>query len=177
MEGSASAVDGSAIAHRSDDTAGLAQRRLGPLLIRYDPDRLAAVDSSIEVPPDWDRSVSGLKLIAADRQESMGQERCEYGLSGMQMECQPASEAGMAFAILDEDYQKARERSAEGATSVEIAGVQGVRWSIGAEGEGAEFTLIPVDGRTALIDHRTRMRENPDPGAIEQAKEKLRIER
>lgn len=152
-------------------------RELGPLAIRYDPDRLAAVEASFEVPPDWDRQVSGLQLIAADRLSLMGREECQYGQAGMDLECTPASEGGIGFATLEESYDRARERMAgENSRPVMLAGRDGIAWSIGVEGERTEYTLLPAGNRTVMVVHRTRNRENPDPSAIAQAKESLRIE-
>lgn len=155
--------------------AGLQQRSVGPVSFRYDPDRLAVVDASLTVPPDWNRA-SGVKLIGSDREQLMGREECPYGQAGMDLECTPASEAGLGIVILEESFEQARERlPGERASTKTLAGREGLSWTIGVEGESSEYTILPAGNRTVLIEHRIRNRDNPDEGAIEQVKESLRI--
>ena len=49
---------------------------------------------------------------------------------------------------------------------ISLGGVEGVSWQIGAEGEGAEYILLPVKGRTILIVRHFRNTGNPDEAAL-----------
>lgn len=162
---------------QGSSSATLDERSVGPVSFGFDSDRLAALDTSISVPPDWDRRASGVKLIEAGREQLMGLEECPYGQAGRDLECTPESEAGLAIAMLDDSFEDARERlPVERTSNVRLAGREGIAWSIGVEGESTEYTLLPAGDRTVLIERRIRNRENPDAKAIEQVLDTLRIE-
>jgi hypothetical protein len=140
---------------------------IGPLGYRYDPALLAPVETTVAVPPDWSVRVPGTKLVAADREKLIGKAECLYGLSGQASLCNAEQEAGLAFAVMDEPYEAMRARlSEELREPIRLGGIDGVSWTIGAEGEGAEHILLPTDGQTVLIVRQFRASGNPPEEAI-----------
>lgn len=151
---------------------------MGPVEIRYDPDRLAAVDAELTLPPDWERRVSGIKLIAAEREHLLGQERCMYGQAGMALPCVAESEAGLAFAVLEQPYAELRDSLPSGRREpATLAGRDGVAWKSGVEGESSVNTFVPLDGeRTLLVERRIRNSGNPDEAAVNAVLDRLRLD-
>lgn len=160
------------VAASADDLApapeqGSVTSAIGPLTYRYDPAQLAPVDASVAVPPDWTVRVPGTKLIAADREKLIGKAECLYGLSGQASLCNAEQEAGLAFAMVEEPYEAISARfSEELREPIRVAGIDGLAWRIGAEGEGAEHILLPVGERTILIVRQFRTSGNPPAEAI-----------
>lgn len=150
---------------------------IGPFRARYDPNELARTAAETEIPPDWDRSIAATMLIDADRISLMVREECMYGQRGEPRRCTPSSEAGLAFAMLDEPYEEARGRfTTPPPEEVRLAGRDGISWEIGVEGEGAEHILLPADGRSLLIVRRYRNRDNPDEAAVQAVLDSLAYE-
>lgn len=150
---------------------------VGPLTFRYDPAMLAKVDAELGIPPDWEREVRGTKLVARDRAALIGKAECMYGLSGQATRCTAEKEAGLAFALLDTPFEEMRARISDPAPSeVTMAGREGIRWEIGAEGEGADYILLPADGGTMLITHQYRTSGNPDEAAVQAVLDSLSFE-
>src|SRR3546814_18302253 len=107
-------------------------------------------------------SVRGTKLIAADREKLIGKAECLYGLSGQASLCNAELEAGLAFAMVEEPYEAISARfSEELLEPMRVAGIDGLAWRIGAEGEGAEHILLHVGERTILIVRQFRNSGNP----------------
>jgi hypothetical protein len=149
---------------------------LGPLQIRYDAALLAPVPAKVALPPDWKREVDGLKLLARDRAALIGRAECMYGQSDQASRCNVQQEAGLSFAALDEDFAAFRGRlPADQLEPVTLAGAQGVSWQIGAEGEGAEYILLPVKRGAILIVRQFRISGNPDETALGAVLNDLRI--
>lgn len=149
----------------------------GPLSFRYDPSLLAKTDVDVQIPPDWSRQVRGTKLVPRDRIDLIGKAECMYGLSGQAQRCTAEKEAGLAFALLDTPFEEMRGRIEEPAPSeVTMAGRDGIRWEIGAEGEGADYILLPADGGTMLIVHQYRTSGNPDEQAVQAVLDSLAFE-
>ena len=49
---------------------------------------------------------------------------------------------------------------------ITLGGAEGVSWQIGAEGEGAEYILLPVREHTILILRHFRNTGNPNEAAL-----------
>lgn len=158
--------------------AGLLTAEIGPMRVRYNDALLEAVPAKIGVPPDWKREVAGTKLIAAERAELLGTAECMYGQSGMGSRCKAEQEAGLAFAMVDAPFEELQAQlTGEPRSQMTLAGRKGISWKIGAEGEGAEYILLPYRGsRTALIVRQFRTSGNPDGNAIAEVLNNLRIE-
>ena len=140
---------------------------VGPFGYRYNPALLAPVETAVAVPPDWSVRVQGTKLVAADREKLIGKAECLYGLSGQASLCNAEQEAGLAFAVMDEPYEAMRARlSEELREPIRLGGIDGVSWTIGAEGDGAEHILLPTDGQTVLIVRQFRASGNPPEEAV-----------
>ena len=170
-------TDNAAGNETTDPQSDRSTLEIGPFRARYDPDALARAEGEIEIPPDWDRSLSATMLIGADRIGLMGREQCMYGQRGEPMRCTPSSEAGLAFTMLDEPYETARDRfTSPPPEPVRLAGREGISWEIGVEGEGAEHILLPANGRSLLIVRRYRNRGNPDEGAVQAVLDSLTFE-
>lgn len=140
---------------------------VGPLQVPYDAALLAPVAVKVQLPPDWKRSVQGIKLIGRDRAALIGEAECLYGQSGQASRCNAAQEAGLSFARLETGFDAlaAKLPAAERRTVV-LGGVEGLSWEIGAEGEGAEHILLPAGERAILIVRQFRNTGNPDEAAL-----------
>ena len=140
---------------------------VGALRVPYNQARLSPVRANLPLPPDWKQSVEGVKLIASDRVELIGKAECLYGQSGEATQCNPEQEAGLAFAALPAPFAGAAARlPADQRRSISLAGAEGVSWEIGAEGEGAEYILLPAGEGTILIVRQFRTSGNPDEQAL-----------
>jgi hypothetical protein len=140
---------------------------VGPLRFSYNPLLLVPVETPVSVPPDWAREVPGIKLITRERAKLIGKAECLYGLSGRATVCNATQEAGIAFATVEESYDVLSKRlSGPLRRDVELAGRNGVSWTVGAEGEGVEHILLPAGDRAALIVRHFRASGNPPEEAI-----------
>jgi hypothetical protein len=149
---------------------------VGPLKIPYDRALLTPVRTDIQVPPDWKVKVPGTKLIGSDRAALIGKAECLYGESGQASRCNAAQEAGLAFALLEGGLdQFSQKLPATELQKVTLAGVEGVSWQIGAEGEGAEHILLPAGERTILIVRQFRNTGNPSEAALGTVLNDLRL--
>src|SRR3546814_18970329 len=107
-------------------------------------------------------SVRGTKLIAADREKLIGKAECLYGLSGQASLCNAELEAGLAFAMVEEPYEAISARfSEELLEPMRVAGIDGLAWRIGAQGEGAAHILPPVRDSPILIVRQFRTSRHP----------------
>lgn len=141
--------------------------RIGPLRIPYDASRLAPVEAAIALPPDWTQQITGIKLIGRDRLALIDKAECIYGGAGEARPCNVQQEAGLSFALIPEDLATATARiPADQRKPVSLAGAGGVSWQIGAEGEGAEYILLPAGPRTVMIVRQFRVTANPDEAAL-----------
>lgn len=140
----------------------------GPMRVAYDSSLLTPVPTSIQLPPDWQNVTEGMKLIGSDRAALLGKEECMYGQSGQATTCNAKQEAGLAFADLEDGWiEQLREKiPAAELNDITLGGVEGVSWQIGAEGEGAEYILLPVQEHTILIVRHFRNTGNPDEAAL-----------
>ena len=141
---------------------------VGPVQVPYDASLLTPVKTRIQLPPDWKTSVEGTKLIGKDRAALLGKAECMYGQAGQATACNAAQEAGLAFADLEGGWIESLRKSvpAGDLKKVSLSGVEGVSWQIGAEGEGAEYILLPVQEHTILIVRHFRNTGNPDEAAL-----------
>jgi hypothetical protein len=141
---------------------------VGPVQVRYDSALLTPVPTVIQLPPDWKNQVEGTKLIGKDRAALLGKAECIYGQSGKATPCNAAQEAGLAFADLEGGWIESLRRSvpAGDLKKITLGGVEGVSWQIGAEGEGAEYILLPAWEHTILIVRHFRSTGNPDEAAL-----------
>jgi hypothetical protein len=144
---------------------------VGPLRIRYDPALLAPMRAKVAIPPDWTREVDGLKLLARDRAGLVGKAECIYGQSGKASRCNVSQEAGLSFASLEIPFRELGAKlPAAQRKPIALVGVNGISWEIGAEGEGAEYILLPAgageDAGTLLIVRQFRTSGNPDQRAL-----------
>ena len=140
---------------------------VGALQIPYDAAQLSPVEVRLPLPPDWKEKVEARKLISRERAALIGRAECMYGQSGEASRCHADQEAGLAFAALPLSFAEAGARMpADERKSISLAGAEGLSWEIGAEGEGAEYILLPADGGTILIVRQFRSSGNPDEGAI-----------
>ncbi|MGF1550197.1 MAG: hypothetical protein ACFBQW_06660 [Sphingomonadaceae bacterium] len=120
-------------------------QQVGPLSIAYDPFAFAQTDAEIAIPPDWEREVRGLKLVAREREKLLGKAECIYGESGRATTCNAEQEAGLEFALIDQAYEELRAAlPAQDLEPTRLAGREGVAWKIGAEGAGADRHLKPA---------------------------------
>ncbi|HEY0625953.1 MAG TPA: hypothetical protein VGD10_04390 [Allosphingosinicella sp.] len=149
---------------------------VGPMQVPYDAALLAPERVTLPLPPDWKAKAQGVKLIARERAELIGKAECIYGGSGEASRCNADQEAGLAFASLPAPFAEISGRiPADGRKSISLAGVEGVSWEIGAEGEGAEYILLPAGSGTALIVRQFRTAGNPDEAAIGTVLSDLRL--
>lgn len=140
---------------------------VGALRIPYDAQKLAALPSKVALPPDWKQEVDGIKLIGRDRAALIGKAECLYGQSGEAQLCNLAQEAGISAADLPTPLGALAARiPADQRRPISLAGATGVSWQIGAEGEGAEYILLPAGERTILILRQYRTSGNPDEAAL-----------
>jgi hypothetical protein len=141
---------------------------VGPIRVPYDAALLTPVRTRLQLPPDWKVEVEGTKLLAKDRAALIGKAECMYGQSGQASTCNVAQEAGLAFADLEGGWIEVLRRKVPAGELKEITlgGVKGVSWQIGAEGEGAEHILLPVQEHTILIVRHFRNTGNPDEAAL-----------
>lgn len=164
------------VAERTLDSLRLTEG-MGPVSFRYDPARLLPIPALVAEPPDWRNRAQGLKLIAADRAALMGKAECMYGESGRASPCNPEQEAGLSIALLDHPYEAVRAALTKPpTTAIRLAGREGISWEIGAEGEGADHLLVPLDERTLLVVLQHRGSGNPAPDAVEAVLDSLSIE-
>lgn len=181
-EAAASPANGSAATEGDspggDANAGPAPATLevGPLQVPYDSSQLAPVEVTIPLPPDWRNEAEGVKLIARDRVALLGKAECMYGQSGEASPCNALQEAGLAFVSLDRPYKEfAAALPADQRKSVSMAGAEGVSWLIGAEGEGAEYILLPSGEGSVLVVRQFRSTGNPDETALGTVLNDLRL--
>ena len=140
---------------------------VGNLRIPYDAALLAPVETRIPLPPDWKAEAEGVKLIGRDRAPLLGKAECMYGQAGEAGRCNALQEAGLAFAPIDRPFREmAAALPADQRRSVSLAGTEGVSWLVGAEGEGAEYILLPSGDASVLIVRQFRSTGNPDETAI-----------
>jgi hypothetical protein len=141
---------------------------VGPARFPYDAALLAPVPTAIQLPPDWKIKVEGTKLIGKDRAALLGKAECLYGQAGKATACNAEQEAGLAFADLEGGWIEVLRKSVPAADlkKISLGGVEGVSWQIGAEGEGAEYILLPVWEHTVLIVRHFRNTGNPDEAAL-----------
>lgn len=159
----------------SQSAPTLGEERVGAFRFRVDTTKLAKVGTNISVPPDWKSYVLGFKLIAPERARMLDRGKCIYGASDTPVPCNADQEAGLSFALLNVPYAALKAQlPADQIEALHLAGVDGVRWSIGAEEEGAEYSLIPSDAGTLLIVNQYRETGNPDGMAIAEALGTLR---
>ena len=150
---------------------------VGPLLVTYDSASLAMLPATVALPPDWKAEVPGTKLIAKDRVALIGKAECLYGQSGQASQCNVQQEAGVSFASLEQSYsQLGANIPADQRKPVELAGVTGTSWQIGAEGEGAEYILLPAGDGGILIVRQFRATENLEDGVTRQVLNGLRFD-
>jgi hypothetical protein len=141
---------------------------VGPARFPYDASLLTPVPTKIQLPPDWKIEVKGTKLIGKDRAALLGKAECMYGQAGKARTCNAEQEAGLAFADLEGGWIEGLRKTlpAPDLKKIALGGVQGVSWQIGAEGEGAEYILLPVQEHTILIVRHFRNSGNPDEAAL-----------
>jgi len=141
---------------------------VGPLRVPYDSSLLTPVATKIQVPPDWQTQVEGTKLIGKGRAALLGKAECMYGQAGKATTCNAQQEAGLAFADMEGGWIDSLRQSVPAADlkKITLGGVQGVSWQIGAEGEGAEYILLPAWEHTILIVRHFRNSGNPDEAAL-----------
>lgn len=149
--------------------------KIGEFTFRFDHERLVKVGASIALPPDWTSNVLGVKLLAPERAAMLEKADCSYGASGSVSRCNADMEAGLAFAALQVPFESLRaDLPADQLKPLALAGGQGVAWSIGAEGEGADYMLIPAREGSLLIVRQFRESGNPDAAAVSEALASLR---
>ena len=142
---------------------------VGPVQVPYDSSLLTPVPTRIQMPPDWKIEVEGTKLVAKDRAAMLGKTECMYGEAGKATPCNAEQEAGLAFADLEGGWIEEIRGSVPAGElkKISLAGVEGISWQIGAEGEGAEYILLPVWEHTIVIVRHFRNTGNPDKAALD----------
>lgn len=149
---------------------------VGPLQVPYDASLLTPVRTKVQVPPDWKSSIEGMKLIGSDRAALIGKAECMYGQAGEARRCNAEQEAGLAFALLSGTFGELSERlPSDQRQKIVLAGVEGLSWQIGAQGEGAEHILLPAGKGTVLIVRHFRNTGNPDEAALGTVLNDLRL--
>ncbi|MBA3677291.1 MAG: hypothetical protein H0W74_07810 [Sphingosinicella sp.] len=182
-QNAAEIIDDEAGIEATDDDRGAksvaprpARTKVGALHIQYDEALLAPFPSKVAVPPDWKQEVDGVKLIGRDRAQLIGKAECLYGQSGEARDCNVPQEAGLSFATLETPFADLQARlPAEETKPIVLAGVKGLSWQIGAEGEGAEYILLPEGGGSILIVRQFRAAGNPNEAALGAVLGDLRI--
>lgn len=140
---------------------------VGALRIPYDSQRIAALPATVALPPDWKEQVQGIKLIGRDRAALIGKAECLYGQAGEAQLCNLPQEAGISIADLPNPMTALAARlPADQRRPISLAGATGISWQIGAEGEGAEYILLPAGDRTILIVRQYRTSGNLDEAAL-----------
>ena len=101
---------------------------------------------------DIKQPIVGVKLLPVDRAAKVGKDSCMYGESGMSTTCNVASENGIFFGVIKTDIETAL--SGFGSLPmrmVNIADVDVVQYSMGAEGSGVDYFFWPMSDNTTLV--------------------------
>lgn len=119
----------------------------------YPTKTFAAVAVTDKVSPPYKTDYTGIKLIATAAVSTLGKQECSYGQSGKIDVCTAEMQRGIAFFKIDVSAStlvSALDPYA-GKTTVTLAGKQTVKWSIGAEGEGADYYFVPLTSSKTLV--------------------------
>lgn len=138
------------------DTLNLTLYRndLGNYSFRYSADKFVVRTIMQHLPPDnSDPPDSVVKLIPRERVDLLGREECMYGLRGIVELCTAQKEDGIGIAVISESLASIEAKLDPTVTDpVEVAGRQGIRYAIGAEGFGGTYYFIPLgEYRTAVV--------------------------
>lgn len=108
-----------------------------------------------------------VKLLRPADAARLGRNECSYGQSGETVECTAEKEPGIALFVADSPLAGIRA-SLDGSLveSTSVAGREALRYSIGAEGEGIDWLLVPMNDRTLVIEILKRRDRAPAADAI-----------
>lgn len=123
----------------------------------YPTDKFTAVESSNKLPPNYKISYGGIKLISSAAVSKLGKVECEYGQSGKLVACTAEMERGIALYKADVSVSTivAGLEQYAGMSTITMLGKSVAKWSIGAEGEGADYYFIPLVQNETLVVVRT----------------------
>ncbi|RKF21940.1 hypothetical protein D6851_07975 [Altericroceibacterium spongiae] len=133
---------------------------IGPVTYKFDRQRLVPAEIEIPVPPAYDESIWGIKLLPASRAAMLGNENCIYGNSRQTQLCDAEHEIGLEMAMLERPLPFYRDAFTSATIPEDelrrtnLMGQTGFAFTASAEGSGTEYRFIPVDGRTLLIARR-----------------------
>jgi hypothetical protein len=140
---------------------GHRQARIGTVGIEYDATRLVIAPVTVQLPPDNEREVRGMKLIAKARESFVGTPQCP----GRTL-CEAEAEGGMTLTVLNQPFP---EFSApiRRTSPVTVAGRQGVSWEGRFGGVAATYTLLPVEQQTLMMIRQASGDGAPDAAALD----------
>lgn len=120
--------------------------------VQYPENTFAVVQVTKQLPPDYKSNYAGAKLISSARISKLGKQECSYGESGLTSVCKAEMEGGIEFVQVNTSAQSLTSSlDSSLKTTVTLAGKQTVKWSIGAEGEGADYYYIPLNSSQTLV--------------------------
>lgn len=108
-----------------------------------------------------------VKLLRPASAARLGKEACSYGQSGETVACTAEKEPGIAFFVADAPLETLRA-PLDGSLveKTQVAGRDALRHSIGAEGEGIDWVLVPMKDRTLVVEILRRRDHAPAADAI-----------
>jgi len=122
--------------------------------VQYPENTFAMVTLTSKIlPPAYTTVYTGIKLVTPIAAAKLGKTECNYGQSGKTVVCAAEFEQGVTFFKVDSSASTLVSDLDQyaGKTNVMLAGKQTVKWSIGAEGEGADYYFYPLSQNTTLV--------------------------
>lgn len=120
--------------------------------VLYPADIFAVVPISKAVPPNYGTKHSGNKLISLSRVSKLGKKECSNGQTVNPVVCNADSEGGIEFILINTSAQNLTTTLDSSIKStVTIAGKEAVKYSIGAEGDGADYYYFPMSSNKTLV--------------------------
>lgn len=146
--------------------------------IQYPQDIFDLVKITKSLPPDYKVNYDGVKLISLARASKLGKQECTYGGSGIISVCKAELEGGIEFIPINNSIQNLTSTIKNSSkTTVVIGKKQSIKYSIGAEGEGADYYYIPLNSNRTLVAVRFyRFDGFPKPTLFEQILNTLLVE-
>lgn len=149
----------------------------GRYAFRYDTTAfdLHAVEQAL--PPAYEAPVPVQKLIPVARAAQLGEEACRYGARGIVETCTADKESGIGVGVLPRAYEAVQGALDASLTEpATVAGRDGVRYAIGAEGGGAVYLFAPLPGDATLVVYRSYSADaGPSEAAFEAVRSTLRV--
>ncbi|MXO64238.1 hypothetical protein [Altericroceibacterium endophyticum] len=138
-------------------TSRIAEDHIGPFSYHYNREDFVRTEIEIAVPPIYDGTIWGVKLIPAKSAAKLGNASCDYNHSGEQQTCSAAKEPGLTMALLERPISNYGQAfinagfSQSDLPEISLMDKQGFRVTIARDGSETEYSFIPVEGRTLML--------------------------